>query len=242
MYVPAISPCCSVPLKSAVIDPDRAIRLTRRKLIADPLTVPEMASGLRCPVHGNHWPVNFSLFTMISRHIGAALAFPLCAVPFHLPFQAAAASALSMGSGAYLSSKSEREVQEAELRRERTELQQNPEEEQEELALFYQLKGVPESEAKVLEGRLMAQPEAALRALGIEELGLSEQTYPNPWTSAISATLSTAAGAFIPIIPFFFTRGYSAILLSFAISTAAHFVIGAAKTVVTGLSPWRSGA
>jgi VIT1/CCC1 family predicted Fe2+/Mn2+ transporter len=31
-------------------------------------------------------------------------------------------------------------------------------------------------------------------------------------------------------------------LLSFAISTAAHFVIGAAKTVVTGLSPWRSGA
>lgn len=67
-------------------------------------------------------------------------------------------------------------------------------------------------------------------------------TFPNPWRSAVSATLSTALGAFIPIVPFFFTRGYPAIIASFAISTLAHFVIGAAKTVVTGLSPWRSGA
>ena len=151
------------------------------------------------------------------------------------------ASALSMGSGAYLATKTEREVQEAEFRRERQELQMHPEEEEEEIGLFYQLKGVPEDEAKTLARRLIAQPEAALKTLGSEELGLSEQSYPNPWISAISATLSTAAGAFIPIIPFFFTRGYSAILASFAISTLAHFAIGAAKTVVTGLSPWRSG-
>ncbi|MGC8780868.1 MAG: VIT1/CCC1 transporter family protein, partial [Anaerolineae bacterium] len=48
------------------------------------------------------------------------------------------ASALSMGSGAYLATKADREVREAEIRRERQELQQHPEEEQEELALFYQ--------------------------------------------------------------------------------------------------------
>ena len=58
---------------------------------------------------------------------------------------------------------------------------------------------------------------------------------------AQAPTLSTAAGAFIPIIPFFFARGYPAIIASFAISTLAHFLIGAAKTVVTGLSPWKSG-
>jgi VIT1/CCC1 family predicted Fe2+/Mn2+ transporter/rubrerythrin len=152
------------------------------------------------------------------------------------------ASALSMGSGAYLATKTEREVQEAEIRREREELEQHPEEEEEELALFYQLKGVPEDEAKTLAARLIAQPESALRTLGSEELGLSEQAYPNPWIAALSATLSTAFGAFIPIIPFFFTEGYPAIITSFAISTLAHFSIGAAKTVVTGLSPWRSGA
>ncbi len=152
------------------------------------------------------------------------------------------ASALSMGSGAYLATKTEREVQEAEFRRERQELEMHPEEEEEELALFYQLKGVPEDEAKILAKRLIAQPESALKTLGSEELGLSEQTYPNPWISAVSATVSTAAGAFIPIIPFFFTRGFPAIIASFVISTLAHFLIGAAKTVVTGLSAWRSGA
>jgi VIT1/CCC1 family predicted Fe2+/Mn2+ transporter len=151
------------------------------------------------------------------------------------------ASALSMGSGAYLATKTEREVQEAELRRERQELEVHPEEEEEELGLFYQLKGVPEDEARTLASRLIAQPEAALKTLGSEELGLSEQSFPNPWIAAISATLSTASGAFIPIIPFFFTRGYPAIIVSFVISTLAHFAIGAAKTVVTGLSPWKSG-
>ncbi len=152
------------------------------------------------------------------------------------------ASALSMGSGAYLATKSEREVQEAEFRRERQELQEHPEEEEEELSLFYQLKGVPEAEAQLLAARLIAQPESAVKILGSEELGLSEQSFPNPWRAAISASLSTAAGAFIPILPFFFTHGTRAIIISFAISTAAHFIVGAAKTVVTGLSAWRSGA
>ena len=151
------------------------------------------------------------------------------------------ASALSMGSGAYLASKTEREVQEAEMRREKRELRENPEEEEQELALFYQLKGVPEDEARVLASRLIAQPESALKTLGSEELGLSEQTFPNPWLEALSATISTALGAFIPIIPFFFTEGYRAIIASFVISTIAHFAIGASKTVVTGLSAWRSG-
>ncbi len=151
------------------------------------------------------------------------------------------ASALSMGSGAYLATKTEREVQEAEFRRERQELQMHPEEEEQEIALFYQLKGVPEDEARTLAKRLIAQPEAALKTLGSEELGLSEQTFPNPWVAALSATLSTATGAFIPIIPFFFITGYPAIIASFTISTLAHFCIGAAKTIVTGLSPWRSG-
>ena len=119
------------------------------------------------------------------------------------------ASALSMVSGAYLATKAEREVREAEMRREREELQQHPEEEEEELALFYQLKGVPKEEAEKLAARLIAQPETALKTLGNEELGLSEESFQNPWTAAISATLSTAAGAFIPIIPFFFTKGLS---------------------------------
>lgn len=151
------------------------------------------------------------------------------------------ASALSMGSGAYLATKSEREINQSEIARERQEVMLKPDEEREELSLFYQLKGVPEDEAWQLAARLISSPEEAIKTLASEELGLSEQTFPNPFVAALSATLSTAFGAFIPIIPFFFTSGYPAIIASFSISTLAHFLIGSAKTVVTGLSPWRSG-
>jgi vacuolar iron transporter family protein len=155
---------------------------------------------------------------------------------------AAIASALSMGSGAYLATKSEREVFEAEIERERREIEQNPAEEREELELIYQLKGFPPDEAKLLATRMAETPEHLLKTLAHEELGLSERTFPNPWRAAVAATWSTAAGAFIPVLPFFFARGTTALVASFLISTAAHFAIGAAKVVVTGRSWYKSGA
>lgn len=151
------------------------------------------------------------------------------------------ASALSMGSGAYLATKSEREVYEAELDRERTEIATAPDEEREELELFYQLKGFTAEEAALLTDRLAQDPEHMLATMAHEELGLSQQSFPNPLVSALSATVSTAIGAFIPIIPFFFLRGYPAIIAAAIISIIAHFAVGAAKTFVTGRSPWASG-
>ena len=52
---------------------------------------------------------------------------------------------------------------------------------------------------------------------------------------------STAIGGFIPIIPFFFAVGMPAVIASFAISTLAHFVVGASKSLVTTRSWWASG-
>src|SRR5579883_2591856 len=151
------------------------------------------------------------------------------------------ASALSMGSGAYLATKSQREVYEAELKREKSEIEADPEEEREELSLFYQLKGFSEEEAELLAKRLSERPEQFLRTLAHEELGLSEETFPNPALEALSASISTGLGAFIPIIPFFFLSGYLAILVAAGISLAAHFAVGAAKTLVTGRSWLYSG-
>ena len=151
------------------------------------------------------------------------------------------ASALSMGSGAYLATKSEREIYEAEIGRERGEIEEDPEEEREELSLMYQLKGFSEDEANLLATRLSEQPEQFLRTMAHEELGLSEDSFPNPWTAAVSAMVSTAIGAFIPIIPFFFMSGIPAILAAAGISLVAHFLVGAAKTLVTGRSWLSSG-
>lgn len=127
------------------------------------------------------------------------------------------ASALSMGSGAYLATKSEREVYEAELAKERRE------------------------EAGAMVARLADKPEEMLKILAHEELGLSERSFPNEWKSALSAAVSTALGAAIPVLPYLFASDLSALIASFVISTAAHFAVGAAKVVVTGRSWLHSG-
>ncbi len=151
------------------------------------------------------------------------------------------ASALSMGAGAYLASKSEREVYESEVARERAEIQEDPHEEMLELELFYQLKGFSVEESRAMAERIHKEPKQFLRALVQEELGLSEEHFPNPWRSTISASVSTAIGGFIPIIPFFFTVGMPAVVASFIISTAAHFAVGASKALVTSRPWWATG-
>jgi VIT1/CCC1 family predicted Fe2+/Mn2+ transporter/rubrerythrin len=151
------------------------------------------------------------------------------------------ASALSMGAGAYLASKSEREVYESEVARERTEIQEDPHEEMLELELFYQLKGFSVEESRAMAERIHKEPKQFLRALVQEELGLSEEHFPNPWRSTISATVSTAVGGFIPIIPFLFTVGMPAVVASFIISTLAHFAVGASKALVTARPWWATG-
>ncbi len=151
------------------------------------------------------------------------------------------ASALSMGGGAYLAAKSEREVYEAEISREDAEIRESPEEEIEELSLIYQIKGFTEDEAKALVGRIAENPEHFLRSMVQEELGLSTESFPSPWSSALSASASTAVGAIIPVIPFFFLQGIPAIIAAAVVSLAAHFAVGAAKTLLTARSWWRSG-
>jgi VIT1/CCC1 family predicted Fe2+/Mn2+ transporter/rubrerythrin len=151
------------------------------------------------------------------------------------------ASALSMGAGAYLSSKSQREVYESEIARERAEIEEDPHEELLELELFYQLKGFSADESRSMAEQIQKQPKQFLRTLVQEELGLSEETFPNPLRSTLSASLSTAVGGFIPIIPFFFTVGMPAVIASFVISTIAHFVVGASKALVTARPWWATG-
>ncbi|GAB4451370.1 MAG: hypothetical protein OHK0029_00400 [Armatimonadaceae bacterium] len=146
------------------------------------------------------------------------------------------ASAFSMGSSAYLAAKSEREVHEAEIERERREIEMDPEHEREELELMYQIKGFTEEEAKTMAARLTASPEEFLRTMAQEELGLSEDRLPNQWISALVATGATAIGAFLPIIPFLYTTGATAILHSLIISVVAHFAVGAGKSLITGRS------
>ena len=151
------------------------------------------------------------------------------------------ASALSMGSGAYLAAKSEREIYDAEYARERDAVEYNEAEAREMLSLTYQIRGLPADEANRFVDDLARDKSELVNALARERLNTTEEALRKPWTSAISGALSTAVGAFIPIVPFFFMSGYRAVIWAAVISLLAHFAVGAAKSLFTIRSWWSSG-
>ncbi len=151
------------------------------------------------------------------------------------------ASALSMGASAYLASKAEREVYDAEIDRERREIEESPDHEVEELSLIYQLKGFSEEEAKRMALTIAAQPETFLKTMAHEELGLSDRNFSSPLTAALTGTVATAIGGIVPVLPFFFAYGTTALIVSAVVSILAHFAVGAAKTLVTARHWFMSG-
>jgi vacuolar iron transporter family protein len=126
------------------------------------------------------------------------------------------------------------------VERERQEIATHPEEEKEELSLFYQLKGMDETTADALAEEQSKDPEAMLRLLTIEELG-GGKAVANPVQQALAAGISTGVGAIIPVIPFFWLLGDTAVIVAGIVSLIAHFLVGAAKSLFTLRSWWSSG-
>src|SRR5262249_15213014 len=151
------------------------------------------------------------------------------------------AGAFSMASGEWISVRSQRELYENELRIEEQELAAFPEEEREELELIYQAKGVDPAEAKALVANIMARPDVALDTLAREELGLDPTTLASPWVAAVTSFLAFGAGAFLPVVPFFFGSGVAAVVTSALLSVVALFGVGSAISVFTGRHAGRSG-
>ncbi|HJQ41356.1 MAG TPA: VIT1/CCC1 transporter family protein, partial [Thermoanaerobaculia bacterium] len=105
----------------------------------------------------------------------------------------------------------------------------------EELALIYQARGLGEQQAREFASSMMANRETALETLAREELGFDpEELGGSPWVAAITSFLLFSLGAIVPVIPFLFTRGTDAVLLSVLFSTIALFTVGAAITLFTG--------
>jgi VIT1/CCC1 family predicted Fe2+/Mn2+ transporter/rubrerythrin len=151
------------------------------------------------------------------------------------------ASALSMGSGAYLAAKSEREIYEAEFAREKEAVEDNEAEAREVLTLSFQIRGLPEEDAKRFVAHIAKDKNQLIQALARERLNTTEEGLSKPMVSAVSGALSTAVGAFIPIIPFFFMTGIPAVIVAAIVSLVAHFAVGAAKSLVTIRPWWSSG-
>lgn len=152
------------------------------------------------------------------------------------------AGAFSMSIGEWVSVQSARELNQHQLAIESQELQDAPEEEQEELALIYQSKGLDEKTARELATNLMQQSNAALDTLAREELGIDPKDLGgSAWGAAITSFFLFAIGAIIPVFPFIFTNGFTAVIISLILSVFGLFGIGAGVSLTAGSPLWKSG-
>lgn len=152
------------------------------------------------------------------------------------------AGALSMSLGEWISVKSSQELYENQMQIEMEELETNPEGEKKELALIYMAKGLPEEQAHQMAADIMKDKTHAHDVLVKEELGINaEELKGSAVEAAIYSFILFAIGAIIPVIPFMFTSGMQAIMISVSLSAAGLFLIGAAITLFTGRDVWFSG-
>jgi len=152
------------------------------------------------------------------------------------------AGALSMALGEWISVKSSQELYENQMQLEMDELETNPEGERKELKLIYMAKGIPEDQAIEIVDELMKDKNLAHQVLVKEELGINaEELKGSAMEAAISSFILFGIGAVIPVLPFMFTEGMKAIVLSTIFSAIGLFLIGAAITLFTGKNVWFSG-
>jgi VIT1/CCC1 family predicted Fe2+/Mn2+ transporter len=149
------------------------------------------------------------------------------------------AGAISMGIGEYTSVRTQNEQIAAELDKERTELEVNPEGEADELVAMWTARGLPEPLARQVADVLKTNPRQALRVHAQEELGVVPDELPSPWTAALTSFVCFSIGAAVPLLTYLF--GFDSLVAALAVGGVGLFAAGVVVSRFTGRSWWRSG-
>ena len=148
-----------------------------------------------------------------------------------------AAGAFSMAAGEFVSVSSQNELVAAEVAKERYELATHPEDEAQELAAMYRMRGIDADLAEQVARQLSRRPEEALRVHVREELGVDHQELPSPLVAAGASLLTFAVGALIPLFPYLL--GFSSLAAALILAAIAAFVGGGIVARITARPFWR---
>ena len=192
--------------------------------------------GARAAVFG----VSDGLVTNVSLVLGIAGAHPSVGLVRLAGLAGLIGGAFSMAAGEYVSMRAQRELLERELELERHEIHHRPEGERRELVRIYENRGVEPEIARKLAGEMMRTPELALETHAREELGITPGALGSPVQAAVSSFATFAIGALLPLLPWFFTKGNSAILASVIVTAVAALAVGGALSLFTGKRWWWS--
>jgi vacuolar iron transporter family protein len=149
------------------------------------------------------------------------------------------AGALSMATGEFVSVSSQNELVGAEVKKERYELETNPETEARELAAVLTRRGVDPALADQVARQVGRRPEEALRMHVREELGVDYHELPSPWVAAGASLATFAVGALIPLLPFLL--GFNSLLVALGLAAIAAFTGGGMVARITD-RPFLRGA
>jgi vacuolar iron transporter family protein len=149
------------------------------------------------------------------------------------------AGAFSMGAGEYISMVNQRESYEREIELEREEIELHPEDEQRELQLIYEAKGLETDVAAEIAERVMSDKEVALDTMAREELGLDPGDLGSPWGAALSSFVAFSLGAVLVVLPYLFGGGRAAFVVAVLLAVLALTMVGGVMARLNGRHPVR---
>jgi vacuolar iron transporter family protein len=153
----------------------------------------------------------------------------------------AAAGALAMGTGAYLSSDAENKLIASEIADQRAEALDHPELEQLELQVLFEEEGLSEADARTASEAIGRSIDVLVKTKVEKELGLPFHDTETARGDAAVVGASYAGAALVPLWPYFFFGMHLALALSLASTGCALFALGVLKGRVTRDALVRSG-
>ena len=186
--------------------------------------------------------ISDGLVSNVALILGVAGASPSAGIVRLAGLSGLVAGAFSMASGEYVSMRAQTELLERELEMERAEIARRPENERRELVQIYRSRGIDPDLAEDLATEMHRTPQLALETHAREELGINPDELGSPIAAAAWSFGAFAAGAVLPLLPWFFATGTAAVAASVVIGAVAAVLVGVALARMTKRSPLRPAA
>jgi len=141
----------------------------------------------------------------------------------------------------YLAVRSQRQILQSEIEREKWEMDNVPEAERSEIRDIYKAKGFSGIELENIVSKITSDKKVWLDTMLTEELKMNMEIVGSPLKSAFRMFGAFLVGGILPIIPYFFASGYEPLLIAVGTSLSASFVIGAIKSKMANLNMFWGG-
>ncbi len=159
------------------------------------------------------------------------------------------AGVFSMSAGEYMSSKSQREIFEAQIATEALEVEERPGEAQAEVAFMLQQEGLSADAAARVARDIATSKRVLLKTMVEKELGLAVEDDGNALRGAVVMGGAFGLGGLLPVLPYLFMNVHTAVYISVGLAAVMLFGMGAIKSrwtrrnwLVSGLEIFALGA